>query len=865
MAIIDQILAWEKQRPLWQRDALRRLISGEEISETALNELFQIAIKSAAHDLQWGEPPKIQRLDRSHFRMQAESNNAVVLKKISDVKNVNAIASISPLEFSPQNLSVIYGGNGSGKSGYVRILKKVCSCRDASFKILRNVFSMEASGEQSAIVTYESLGKDFAFKWNSDADDLCSELKSVHIFDSRVADIFITKENDLEYIPMGLDIFRSLGNLCGQVKEKIENEIKSIPSQLPKINNSLLSTKGANWLSNLRYATQIEEIEAWATFTEEDKEKLRTSKNRISDDPIIKSGELKAKAARYELIVKIIETCAKVNDEQAKEVLRIRKDFEAARDAYNLASKVAFSNSDKYKLQGIGSETWQILWESARRYSELVAYPGIKFPEGKEIERCVLCHQALGEKEKVLFIEFENFVKHDIASNLGDKAASLDIKISEYEKLVINVDTSIPILEEIKLEDNELANEIQDFLNSSKIRRDAIISGLKGGVWKKFSAFPSSPTAKLKEKIEHISKESELVKKTSNPDEISRLKIEIAELEAKRWMRENKDAILLEVDRLKIVHLLNEAKRSTNPRGITETSNELMEKYVGEELRKTFEDTINDLFPGKFRVVLDTRGDHATTYHSIKLTSLNEKDVSVADVVSEGEYRTIALAAFLTELLINPNKSGIVFDDPVSSLDHEFRKNVAKKLAQIAVDRQVIVFTHDVYFLMALIEASKTFEVKRKMCQLVCDGRGVGICDQDIPFHAKNVNERIKELTRLAENAKQVYKSSGVQAYLPYAHLLWDKFRITLERTVEEVYVNDVVARYKWNVTTKGKIGRLGKITPEDCIFIDEMMDKYSTPLHDPGTATPPSPPIPEDIARDVTALNEKIQNIRTR
>ena len=89
------------------------------------------------------------------------------------------------------------------------------------------------------------------------------------------------------------------------------------------------------------------------------------------------------------------------------------------------------------------------------------------------------------------------------------------------------------------------------------------------------------------------------------------------------------------------------------------------------------------------------------------------------------------------------------------------------------------------------------------MYQLVCDDRGVGICDQDIPFHAKNVNDRIKELTKIVEKAKQVYKSDGLPAYLPHAHSLWDKFRITVERTVEEVYINDVVVRYKWNVNAE--------------------------------------------------------------
>lgn len=92
-----------------------------------------------------------------------------------------------------------------------------------------------------------------------------------------------------------------------------------------------------------------------------------------------------------------------------------------------------------------------------------------------------------------------------------------------------------------------------------------------------------------------------------------------------------------------------------------------------------------------------------------------------------------------------------------------------------------------------------------------------------------------------------------------------NKFRTTLERSVEEVYVNDVVARYKWNITTKGKIGRLGKIEPDDCIFIDDMMDRYSTPLHDPGVESPPPPPTLEEIENDIIALKTRITEIRNK
>ncbi len=42
---------------------------------------------------------------------------------------------------------------------------------------------------------------------------------------------------------------------------------------------------------------------------------------------------------------------------------------------------------------------------------------------------------------------------------------------------------------------------------------------------------------------------------------------------------------------------------------------------------------------------------------------------------------------------------GIVFDDPVSSLDHWRRRNVAQRLTKEAKTRQVVVFTHDTSFL----------------------------------------------------------------------------------------------------------------------------------------------------------------------
>jgi wobble nucleotide-excising tRNase len=66
--------------------------------------------------------------------------------------------------------------------------------------------------------------------------------------------------------------------------------------------------------------------------------------------------------------------------------------------------------------------------------------------------------------------------------------------------------------------------------------------------------------------------------------------------------------------------------------------------------------------------------------------------------LSEGEQTCVGLAAFLAELATASHKSALVFDDPVTSLDHRWRERVAERLVEEAKVRQIVVFTHDMVF-----------------------------------------------------------------------------------------------------------------------------------------------------------------------
>lgn len=79
-------------------------------------------------------------------------------------------------------------------------------------------------------------------------------------------------------------------------------------------------------------------------------------------------------------------------------------------------------------------------------------------------------------------------------------------------------------------------------------------------------------------------------------------------------------------------------------------------------------------------------------------------------ILSEGEQKVLALADFVAEARLAGITAPVIFDDPVSSLDHRRINEVARRIASLADDNQVIVFTHDIFFaatLLALFEASK--------------------------------------------------------------------------------------------------------------------------------------------------------------
>ena len=305
--------------------------------------------------------------------------------------------------------------------------------------------------------------------------------------------------------------------------------------------------------------------------------------------------------------------------------------------------------------------------------------------------------------------------------------------------------------------------------------------------------------------------------------------------------------------------------KDTDTAGVTRKSTEITKQVVTERLATSFRNELERLGSGYLKVqVQPVGGSRGALYHQLILQDATS--VSLARVASEGEARALSIAAFFAELSTASDESAILFDDPVSSLDHRWRDNVARRLAEEAEDRQVVVFTHDIVFLLALERWCETHGVELKHQHLRRENVGAGVSSPEMPWLAMRVRDRIGALKNMWQRADKIHRTGDRQEYEAEAVRIYGLLREAWERGLEEILLGGVVERYRPSVQTK-RAGQLADITGKDCSELEEGMTKCSRwlPGHDQAAAEHVSVPEPSELKTDIAALENWVSTIRKR
>jgi energy-coupling factor transporter ATP-binding protein EcfA2 len=848
MPILDEIETFFAGQPEWQRRGYEALRSGQVVNGTLVGELAVLCITDAS--TQPMKPKKTPQTSATGAPPDAVPE--VRLLGIENVQHINRLAAQQTLKLAADGLTIVYGDNGAGKTGYGRIVRQVCQARGEK-PLLRSSVYEDGGHIGSAEIVFSVNGNEERTTISTGHQQTGS-LRHFSIFDSAAAGILVNEQNATAFRPFGLDLLDRFTALAGSVKLSIEQQLAAIAMPLVQLADFPETTKAGQLVRGLTSGSGRQNLNSRLAPLNAAQEARREEVRALlaqakGNDPAKLALVINAKATRYQQFSQRLGTIvAGLAPERLQRFTGLRTQTLEVEAAAEVARTTAFANEP---LNEVGAPVWRQLWDAARAYSPR-AGAGQPFAESKAGELCVLCAQPLSADAARRFQSLESFVQGELQAKAKALRKQLSAALDEFNNLPLQQQGDDSLLQELATENSGAASVSEALLTRAR----GIVGDLQthhatgepklddATILEVPAALVGLPAALRQRAIE--------LQNAGTPTRLSALQAELLELDATAKLVTAADQVKKEAARLARREVLDKAKKFST-RAVTELSKRLTTQYVSEALCERFSKELNRLGLTYLDVRLSPSDvSKGKLFHRLTLNA--KQDAPLREVVSEGEFRCLALAAFLAES--GSNASGLLFDDPVSSLDHTWRDRIAQRLAEGAKVRQVVVFTHDIAFHLLLREAAESPSIKVSLTERCVERRGnagAGFCREDAPWAGMKTSKRIGVLKSDLDALKKKH-SNGDEHYERDVRDWYGRLHESWERAVEEHLFNDAVRRFSHSVSTQRLEHALNNILPDDYAKIDKGMTRASTAFrgHDGAAGLNRPVPTPEEAMHDL-------------
>ena len=133
MTLNEELATWVNSRADWQKAAVARFCRNETLNDADMIEI--------ADQLIGGRHPVAPNIAAADIPGSTGAGDAVTLSAVSEVAGINALLPGQVLSFSTRGLTIIFGNNASGKSGYARLIREAVTARIKSGQLLGDVFA----------------------------------------------------------------------------------------------------------------------------------------------------------------------------------------------------------------------------------------------------------------------------------------------------------------------------------------------------------------------------------------------------------------------------------------------------------------------------------------------------------------------------------------------------------------------------------------------------------------------------------------------------------------------------------------------------------------------------------------------------
>ena len=786
------LIDWANGQDSWVRRLVGHIISSQRpISAEQTTEFFELFM--AEKGLDGSSPTVAPKLP--YPQAGSAQSEPLRLLSLSDVSGVNALSPGATINFS-KGLTILYGENGTGKTGYARILKRISAVQYPE-EILSDINS-NATPTPTAAIAYELNDVCKSIEWHNEVG--VSPFTRLSVFDSPSVNVRVDESLAYVFTPAEISLFSYVSAGIRAIQERGSRALDELTLPNPFIRYFHRGTDTYQEIEALGPATDLDALATLAALPEDaqdERERLERKVAALRSDAA--SGLLAAHREAMRTLERLEVLAQRAETFEIDQYNDALVALATLRESYRRVREETFGPEE---LPGPADDRWQRFVTSAAEYLQHLGtthYP-------QDGDKCIYCRQLLDSSALSIVQRYATFLDDALGQQASEQQRIISSMASTLADLrVDDVDAGLkrwhdenPTSPEFT-EAEELAQKLQSAI--SQIRDGERITFRELG----------ELAGSVRQKI--------IPRMAAHKADVDTLTEQLADRESALQTAESELSTLtaaIELDRRlpEIVVFVKKAKKATRLSQVLKRLTPLL-RSLTDKSKLASEDLVNRDFQGRFQeeckelrtpdVRLEFIGREGKAQRRKSLTD----DHRLSQILSEGEQKVLALADFLAEARMGGSSAPIVFDDPVNSLDHRRLQEVSDRIAALVPACQVVVFTHDIWLATELLSR---FDGRPDECTyyMVSDDPTTGTIGK-VDLAAGPRWDTAKALKkRVDQHLRDAAAASGA-AHTALVDAAFGQMRSWCEVVVEEVIFGDVSRRYRANIM----MGGLRNVHPE--------------------------------------------------